>query len=258
MICAVQNEPGLYVLPWGTEEYTLRNGWVHHCRVMRGGASKALWLSSGCILPASSSRGCRPKRATRRPVRNGRFEVKHDGFRFICLRSGKRVRVYLRGGLAMNSCRADAMRWSLMVAICRRNRGTSDARLLQPATVDRSRRNRIQLPQEARHSIGFTTIGGNELSRLIDYVQDHTLDLLTLLGRHRVQESPCCFEGRPAHNPRRGIDHLADQIPAAILAGRQIIDEFGRLECAGCLNPDLAAGVLLVTVFGFHLLMLTP
>ncbi len=26
------------------------------------------------------------------------FEIKHDGFRFICLRDGKRVRAFTRGG----------------------------------------------------------------------------------------------------------------------------------------------------------------
>ena len=56
------------------------------------------------------------------------YEIKHDGFRFICHRDGERVRVFSRTGHEWGAqLPACSMCWSWTAAICARSAGTRDA-----------------------------------------------------------------------------------------------------------------------------------
>ncbi len=51
------------------------------------------------LLPAGVIEPCLPTVSRIVPTGPGwAFEIKHDGFRFICLRDGKRVRAFTRSG----------------------------------------------------------------------------------------------------------------------------------------------------------------
>ncbi len=60
--------------------------------------ASALWNKFGILRPPGFIEPCLPN--VSRIVPTGpqwAFEIKHDGFRFICLRDGDRVRVFSRG-----------------------------------------------------------------------------------------------------------------------------------------------------------------